>query len=760
MGLQLKSGAVNGVDEGGTHPPHSIVAARFAQLPSHRVARHGVTTGSVVKSGMAAPPRADAAPRVHTLTTLVHAVKAVLARWDPFDRALHDESINEAATVGAQIPHLVYDRVSWHGPPPVFADQRVEGHYLTYLANEMDRITILVFPAGVITGIAFLAQDIQDGSPSGAQFTSRIIIRSFLLGVFVVSFFLFLLRRRAPARMQLWLRTLLPIALTILIHARLAADTTSTTVTDANGVATTKISKSFFRGVGVWSLALKAAVAMVDVGFYRICMFNTIDSAADIVVAGIMTDGGAYDAPGINTAFRWQAVVWVWFNAYAIFQDWRMRRGFVRLCELHLARRLTLEASELYRFLTDSTLDMICVHSLQREGEILYCSRGSVTLTGFEPAELVGLLPADYVHEDDAREARALYTVDEARTARSFMNVPLDSRPGAFFHLREDESSACDSAAAEDASGGGVGGAGSMPQASTGCCTLTSAAASTLPTTTSVNSTAGRSVLLGGGPSVISSTYAASARPPLNSYTNTRTTMTTMATGAEGRAGLQFGDLARLERDGNGSLTMAVTTAAAAAPGATVGSDLEVRLARGPLTPVVASKHAPTAPAATADGSTTSAATAAASRVLPPIPSAPESVSGGHGDASSSADVVDVQVPVDEERVRVPIIVADSNTEVSVNPTAAAASPTMGSGETPHAPLASMHVSSALTSSSGASNGVRQRPTLRRQDDNPRHDMRYIRFRTKEGGWVKLEVTRNQTSQGIVCVYRDATSHR
>jgi PAS domain S-box-containing protein len=57
------------------------------------------------------------------------------------------------------------------------------------------------------------------------------------------------------------------------------------------------------------------------------------------------------------------------------------------------------EAKNLYRLLADNTVNLVCLHNLN--GTLSYVSPSVKSLLGYEPEDLVGKIPKDYINKDD-----------------------------------------------------------------------------------------------------------------------------------------------------------------------------------------------------------------------------------------------------------------------------------------------------------------------------------------------------------------------
>lgn len=85
---------------------------------------------------------------------------------------------------------------------------------------------------------------------------------------------------------------------------------------------------------------------------------------------------------------------------------------------LHRTEARLRESEAHYRLLAENTSDMIVRSGLDTRRH--YVSPASRTLLGYDPDELVGTMPMDQIHPDDAEAyARVLTTLGEGRTARA-----------------------------------------------------------------------------------------------------------------------------------------------------------------------------------------------------------------------------------------------------------------------------------------------------------------------------------------------------
>ncbi|HEY4263816.1 MAG TPA: ATP-binding protein [Micropepsaceae bacterium] len=98
--------------------------------------------------------------------------------------------------------------------------------------------------------------------------------------------------------------------------------------------------------------------------------------------------------------------------------------------ERRQATDAALEAGEArYRFLAESALDLITLHSL--DGRICFASPASFGLLGYRPDELMGIGPAELSHPDD-RHAIDI-ALDDARAGRSATaELRLKTKKGAY----------------------------------------------------------------------------------------------------------------------------------------------------------------------------------------------------------------------------------------------------------------------------------------------------------------------------------------
>jgi PAS domain S-box-containing protein len=61
-----------------------------------------------------------------------------------------------------------------------------------------------------------------------------------------------------------------------------------------------------------------------------------------------------------------------------------------------------IEAKNWYRLLADNTIDLVCLHNL--DATFKYVSPSIQTLLGYDPEELIGKYPEDYVHPEDLKK--------------------------------------------------------------------------------------------------------------------------------------------------------------------------------------------------------------------------------------------------------------------------------------------------------------------------------------------------------------------
>lgn len=80
------------------------------------------------------------------------------------------------------------------------------------------------------------------------------------------------------------------------------------------------------------------------------------------------------------------------------------------------------EAKNMYRFLAENTIDLVCLHDLNTTFQ--YVSPSSINMLGYKPEEMIGKSPLDYAHPDDVEYLLESFNdfvaekVDDCTTAR------------------------------------------------------------------------------------------------------------------------------------------------------------------------------------------------------------------------------------------------------------------------------------------------------------------------------------------------------
>ena len=83
------------------------------------------------------------------------------------------------------------------------------------------------------------------------------------------------------------------------------------------------------------------------------------------------------------------------------------------------------EAKNMYRFIAENAVDMICLHNL--DSSFQYVSPSVINILGYTPEEMTGKTPLDYVHPEDVKYIKHSFTdfinenMDDKTTAR-FLN--------------------------------------------------------------------------------------------------------------------------------------------------------------------------------------------------------------------------------------------------------------------------------------------------------------------------------------------------
>ncbi len=80
------------------------------------------------------------------------------------------------------------------------------------------------------------------------------------------------------------------------------------------------------------------------------------------------------------------------------------------------------EAKNMYRFLAENTIDLVCLHDLNTTFQ--YISPSAINMLGYKPEEMIGKSPLDYAHPDDVEYLLESFNdfvaekVDDSTTAR------------------------------------------------------------------------------------------------------------------------------------------------------------------------------------------------------------------------------------------------------------------------------------------------------------------------------------------------------
>jgi diguanylate cyclase (GGDEF)-like protein/PAS domain S-box-containing protein len=92
------------------------------------------------------------------------------------------------------------------------------------------------------------------------------------------------------------------------------------------------------------------------------------------------------------------------------------------ITDLKLAERAARESESRYRLVAENISDLVCLNDL--EGRYTYVSPSCKTLLGYDPAELIGHTPYEFIHpEDQARARREVQnTAVQGQTPRPFIN--------------------------------------------------------------------------------------------------------------------------------------------------------------------------------------------------------------------------------------------------------------------------------------------------------------------------------------------------
>jgi PAS domain-containing protein len=246
-----------------------------------------------------------------------------------------------------------------------------------------------------VIGIPFLREDAMQQSSNRAQL---ILFRVLLQVIFMMGGFI----ARSPVRhrtsLLLYSMTLIEMISTSLFHVL--------TYYQSNPLV---LSAQLALG----SLLVPTAAAMYDVGFLRCVCFL----AVQFVAQGWLSKAAF---PNEHPHWSWMVACFGWFALYSYMVEKRARQGFVQKCQLKLSQSLAQEAHRLHRFLTDHTLEMICVHDTGSSDDskpaliarIKYVSKSCTQLTGWTPLELYNRSAVDFIHPADTPLALQFYNCD------------------------------------------------------------------------------------------------------------------------------------------------------------------------------------------------------------------------------------------------------------------------------------------------------------------------------------------------------------
>ncbi|OFY84241.1 MAG: hypothetical protein A3F72_14565 [Bacteroidetes bacterium RIFCSPLOWO2_12_FULL_35_15] len=109
-------------------------------------------------------------------------------------------------------------------------------------------------------------------------------------------------------------------------------------------------------------------------------------------------------------------------NGMAFYDD---HNNFVRsigtlqdITVQHEIENKLIKSEELFRLITENTNDWICLNKL--DGTIIYSSPSSITITGYEPEELIGKNRAEFFHAEDFNQVKKYLFKKE--TPKEFWN--------------------------------------------------------------------------------------------------------------------------------------------------------------------------------------------------------------------------------------------------------------------------------------------------------------------------------------------------
>jgi PAS domain-containing protein len=257
---------------------------------------------------------------------------------------------------------------------------------------------------GLIASILFLESDLN--VKNKADFAARVGSRGAIVGILLLLGVLQYFTSRLKPRMGLRCRTMLIIALTACLHVRLYYEPEYIL---------------YVRGMGIWSVALKAALACFEIGFTRFLMFTAADSILDGSLQW-------YREASIDSPWRWSLICFLWFSIYGYTTERNARYSFVQRCDLYLERLVSEEAHRLHRFLTNNTKEMICVHDNSSTvivgaprifARIKYVSHSCAQLTGWVTSELRNKSPLDFIHVSDQPLATVFFQCSNGASQES-----------------------------------------------------------------------------------------------------------------------------------------------------------------------------------------------------------------------------------------------------------------------------------------------------------------------------------------------------
>lgn len=326
---------------------------------------------------------------------LITRVARLLAPWDA---AAHDRAVAAGAADAA--PSL---RRWWNVVPlPWFSNAHAEAAYTDYMVNETSCGSVIV---NLVTGLMmalYLADDAQD--PDETQRKLRVALRSASLAALTLGFVAYLfVRHLRLASFFLWVRFCVLLSTSSLIHARVFVE---------------PIFQTYVRSVSLWSVTFKAAIICVDVGFMRTGTLLCLDTLATFLCEHFRPSAVNGELP-----VRWELCVLLWFLGIVFVGDIQFRQSFTLKCSLYLSRVTAEEANRLHKFLTDSMLDMVCVHeygegandghtggAASQLGRVRYVSQSCLRLTGWNRADLLNKSMLEFLHDGDQALAAAIYS--------------------------------------------------------------------------------------------------------------------------------------------------------------------------------------------------------------------------------------------------------------------------------------------------------------------------------------------------------------